>query len=140
MQQRHDVGKGNRYLTIAVFVIMITTLSIAGCTTSTTNTAQGVSLKATQVTAPQAIGSPYTYTPKAGYKFVMYNVTLTSGGSGSRYVHPMFFTVHDSNNNAYGRSLATSDESIAGFPNNVKANQGDKVSGLSCSKYRKMLR
>jgi hypothetical protein len=45
-------------------------------------------------------------------------------------VHTTFFTAHDSNNNTYGISQATNDKSIEGFPNNVKANQGDKVTGL----------
>ncbi|MGZ4947204.1 MAG: DUF4352 domain-containing protein [Halobacteriota archaeon] len=120
-------------LAVAVFIILIASLSVAGCTTSTTNSAQGtVGLKATPVTAPQAIGSSYgyTYTPKQGYKFVMYNVTVTNEDSKSQNAHTMFFTAHDTNNNTYGISQATNDKSIAGFPNNVMTNPGDKVSGL----------
>ncbi|MGZ4892286.1 MAG: DUF4352 domain-containing protein [Halobacteriota archaeon] len=116
-----------------VAIVVLASLLIAGCTSSTTNNTQGtVSLKATQVTAPQAIGSPvgYTYTPKQGYKFVMYNVTVTNQDSKSRNVHTTFFTAHDANNNTYGISQATNDKSIAGFPNNVMTNPGDRVSGL----------
>ena len=89
-----------------------------------------MSLKATQVTAPQSIGSPYTYTPKQGYKFVIFNTTVTNTGSNSRNTHTMFFTVHDSNGNTYGISQATNDKSIAGYPNNIMMNSGDKVNGL----------
>jgi hypothetical protein len=89
-----------------------------------------VSLKATQVTAPQSIGSPYTYTPKQGFKFVMFNTMVTNMGSNSRNTHTMFFTVHDSNGNTYGISQATNDKSLAGYPNNVRMNSGDKVTGL----------
>ncbi len=115
---------------LAIIVLaMVASLSVAGCTSSTTS--QGtVSLKATQVTAPQAIGSPYTYTPKGGYKFVMFNTTVTNTASNSRNTHTMFFTVHDSNGNTYGISQATNDKSIAGYPNNVMMNPGDKVTGL----------
>jgi hypothetical protein len=114
---------------IAVLSLVVASLLVAGCTSSTTS--QGtVSLKATQVTAPQAVGSPYTYTPKQGYKFVMYNVTVTNTASNSRNTHTTFFTVHDSDGNTYGISQATNDNSIAGYPNNVMINPGDKVTGL----------
>jgi predicted small secreted protein len=114
-----------------IALVMIASLSVAGCTSSTTNTTQGTaSLKATQVTAPQAIGSPYTYTPKQGYKFVMFNTTVTNTASNSRNTHTLFFTLHDSNGNTYGISQATNDKSIAGYPNNVMMNPGDKVTGL----------
>ena len=116
---------------IAVLLLMVLSLLVAGCTTNTTSNTQGtVSLKATQVTAPQSIGSPYIYTPKQGYKFVMYNVTVANGDSKSRNTHTQFFTVHDSSNNTYGISQATNDKSIAGYPNNVRMNSGDKVNGL----------
>jgi ABC-type oligopeptide transport system substrate-binding subunit len=48
---------------IIVLSLVAASLLVSGCTSSTTSTTQGtVSLKATQVTAPQSIGSPYIYT------------------------------------------------------------------------------
>jgi hypothetical protein len=116
-------------LIAAIVVLLLASLVIAGCTSQST-TQEQVSVKATQVTAPQAIGSLYTYTPKQGDEFVMFNVTVTNQGSNTILTHTTFFTVHDSNGNAYGISQATNDNSIAGYPNNVNINPGDKVTGL----------
>lgn len=60
----------------------------------------------------------------------MFNVTVTNRGSNTILTHTTFFTVHDSNGSAYGISQATNDNSIAGYPNNVNINPGDKVTGL----------
>jgi hypothetical protein len=119
---------------VAVLLLMVASLLVSGCTT-TQNTAQNaaqgtMSVKVTQVPAPATIGSPYVYAPKHGYKFVMFNTTVTNINANSRNVHTLFFTLHDSNNNAYSVSQATNDKSIAGFPNNVVTQPGDKVNGL----------
>ena len=116
-------------LIAAIVVLLLASLVKAGCTSQST-TQEQVSVKTTQVTAPQAISSPYTYTPKQGDEFVMFNVTVTNQGSNTILKHTTFFTVHDSNGNAYGISQASNDNSIAGYPNNVNINPGDKVTGL----------
>jgi len=121
---------------IIVLLLVVASLLVSGCTTSNTsntsdNTKLGyMGLKVTSVPAPATIGSPYVYTPKQGYKFVMYNATVTNINATDRYVHTNFFTLHDSKNIAYGISQATNDKSIAGFPNNVLTHPGDKVNGL----------
>ena len=90
----------------------------------------------TQVPAPANIGPSSLFnTPKAGYKFVFFNVTVTninaSGSTGQgRTVRPDFFTLHDSNGYAYGVSPLVRDLHIAGFPYNVITHPGDHVNGL----------
>jgi hypothetical protein len=121
---------------IVVLSLVVASFSVAGCTTNTTsntsdNTKLGyMGLKVTSVPAPATIGSPYVYTPKQGYKFVMYNATVTNINATDRYVNANFFTLHDLNNTAYGISQATNDKSIAGFPYNVMTHPGDKVNGI----------
>ncbi len=44
-------------------------------------------------------------------------------------MRPDFFTLHDSNDTAYGVSLLVRDLHIAGFPYNVMTHPGDQVSG-----------
>ena len=117
-----------------VLLLLITSLLVAGCTTTSTSndtTKLGyMGVKVTQVPAPATIGSPYVYTPKAGYKFVMFNATVTNINATARNVDLHFFTLHDSNNFAYGVSPATQDKSIAGFPSYVLTHPGDKTNGL----------
>ena len=85
----------------------------------------------TQVPAPANIGPSSLFnTPKAGYKFVMFNATVTNINATARNVDLHFFTLHDSNNFAYGVSPATQDKSIAGFPSYVLTHPGDKTNGL----------
>ncbi|MGZ4906696.1 MAG: DUF4352 domain-containing protein [Halobacteriota archaeon] len=123
--------------TITVFLLVLASLSVAGCSnTQTTQSADNstklgyVGAKATQVPAPSKIGSPYVYTPKAGYKFVMFNATVTNINATDRYVNSTFFTLYDSSKTPYPLSYATTDKSIASFPNDVMTHPGDKVSGL----------
>jgi len=122
-------------LALAVIFITVTATLIAGCTSSTTSTKSGsnvgtMNLEVVRVPAPATIGSPYVYEPKAGFTFIMFNTTVTNVDATSRNVDPLYFTLNDSDGNAYSRSLATDDKSIAGFPNNVVTNPGDKVNGL----------
>lgn len=113
---------------IVVLSLVVASLLVSGCTSSTTSntsTSGNVDVKVISVTAPATIGIP-----KQGYKFVTYNATVTNTNAPSRQVNVTFFTLLDSNNNKYNVSQAMNNRSIAGFPNGVVTNPGDKVSGL----------
>jgi Domain of unknown function (DUF4352) len=115
---------------IAVLLLVVASLSVCGCTSSTTsNTSDNTKLgymdvKVTSVPSTATIGNQSISTPKPGYKFVMYNTTVTNINATKRNVHTSFFTLHDSNNYTYSASYAST------FPNNVFTNPGDKVNGI----------
>jgi hypothetical protein len=50
-------------------------------------------------------------------------------------VNANFFTLHDSNNYAYGISYAANDKSIAGFPHNVMTQRIRVTLVLAASKF-----
>lgn len=127
----------------AITVLLLVSLSIAGCTSTQNTTKQGIptnklgymGVNVTEVPAPASVGSSSLFnTPKAGYKFVFFNATVTninaSGPGLGRTVSPDYFTLHDSNGYAYGVSPLVNDLHIAGFPYNVITHPGDKVNGL----------
>jgi hypothetical protein len=127
----------------AITVLLLVSLSIAGCTSTQNVTTQGtpsnklgyMGVNVTQVPAPTSIGSVSLFnTPEAGYKFVFFNATVTNINASSvglgRTVSADYFTLHDSNGHAYGVSPLVSDLHIAGFPHNVITHPGDKVNGL----------
>lgn len=128
----------------AITVLLLVSLSIAGCTSTQNTTMQGIpsnklgymGVNVAQVPAPASIGSSSLFnTPKAGYKFVFFNATVTNiNASGSvgrgRTVRADYFTLHDSNGYAYGVSSLVSDLHVAGFPYDAITHPGDKVNGL----------
>jgi hypothetical protein len=128
----------------AITVLVLVSLSIAGCTSTQNVTTPGtpsnklgyMSINVTQVPAPTSVGSSSLFnTPNAGDKFVFFNTTVTNiNASGSvglgRTVSADYFTLHDSNGHAYSVSPLVNDLHIAGFPHNVITHPGDKVNGL----------
>jgi len=127
---------------ITVLLLVIASLLVSGCTTSTTSTTSNTSdntklgymdVKVTSVPSTATTGTQSVSTPKLGYKFVMYNTTVTNINATKRNVHTSYFTLHDSNNYTYSASYAST------FPNNVFTLLGDKVNGITFLKYRKTL-
>ena len=101
---------------IIVFLLVVVSLSIAGCT-STQNSTQNqgnptatlsnsISISAQAVQSPQQIGNSSIFgIPKSGDEFVMYNVTLTNiNAVDGPATTASKFTVQDTNNNSYGVS------------------------------------
>jgi HEAT repeat protein len=70
-------------------------------------------------------------TPSPGNKYVLYNVTLTNTNAQDRQVSPLFFALHDANNNVYNIQELTQSRYLSqAFPSGYTMTQpGDKVSG-----------
>ncbi len=118
---------------IAVLLLVVASLLVSGCTSTTSDIriSKTFGMKATQETAPQEIGFK---TPNKGYKFVMYNVTVTNEGSDPLPMHIASFTANDSNNNTYEVNNATYTKGFAHFPYSGDAyiviSPRDKATGL----------
>ena len=96
-----------KFLTVAAVLLLVaTSMTICGCTSNTNPTskdtaAMNVTYKAVKV--PQKYGSG-TYageTPKVGYKFIGYNVTLTNVNAKDKYVAYNDFELRDNSGNVY---------------------------------------
>jgi hypothetical protein len=83
---------------------------------------------AKSVQSPQKFG---VATLRAGYKYVMYKVTLTNVNARDRQVDALFFTLRDANDNVYYvESLVQCKYLSHAFPANYRVTQpGDKVTG-----------
>jgi len=118
-----------------VGLVMLLVMSVCGCTTSQ-NTQQNqtaqlnnaISIAAKSVESPQQFN---VSTPSPGNKYVLYNVTLTNMNARDRQVSPLFFALHDANNNVYNiHQLIQSRYLSQAFPYGYTITQpGDKMSG-----------
>jgi hypothetical protein len=112
-------------------ITVIVSLSIAGCTSSTTNTnpENKVNVTAKSVQSPQQFN---VSTPSPGNKYVLYNVTFTNTNAPNTRVSGYFsFALLDANNNVYAvNQLIQSRYLSQAFPYGSTTTQpGDKVSG-----------
>ncbi|MGZ4950951.1 MAG: DUF4352 domain-containing protein [Halobacteriota archaeon] len=135
-------------LAIAVFVIMIASLSIAGCInnpsppssspgsyvapaspTSTPSSGGAVSLKVNSMTQSSQLGSQFAATPSPGRTFVVFDVTLTNLNKNNLYLgSPIYFKLTTSDGTVYQYTSNTFrlDNYLTGVLN---TNPGDKVTG-----------
>jgi Domain of unknown function (DUF4352) len=129
---------------IAVLLLVVASLLVAGCTQTTTPTntptaSQQVVVTATptttareqvsavKVTVPQQIGK---YAPNASNKFVAYNVTIRNIDVDMSSSNPFNFQLRDTEGNIYQPSTATFDNSFNAGLKNMNTQPGDKVSGI----------
>jgi len=55
---------------------------------------------------------------------------VKSVNATNRLVTPLFFTLHDADNNTHNIDLATNDSSVHGLPTAVLAKPGDTMNGV----------
>jgi len=118
---------------IAFLLLVVVSLTIAGCTSSTTNTnpENKVNVTAVEVASPQKFGTYYT--PSPGNKYVLYNVTFTNINAPNTQISGYFsFALLDANNNMFAVQQGIQSTSLLqAFPYGYTTTQpGDKVSGL----------
>jgi Domain of unknown function (DUF4352) len=135
---------------IAVLLLVVASLLVAGCTTGnpsstsnptdvqgkvnspqatavpTANNDAQIRLSATQATVPQQIG---TYTPKAGYKFVAFNVTIKNIAAPKYYTNAYDWQLRDTAGGVYKPATPTYSSEIEGL-DGTNTIPGDVVSGL----------
>jgi uncharacterized protein YceK len=116
---------------LIVLLLVVVSLSMAGCTSSTTNTnPANVNVTAKAVQSPQQFSN--VVTPSPGNKYVMYNLTFTNINAPNTQVDGYFsFALLDANNNVYPtHQLIQSRYLSNAFPyGSTKTQPGDKVSG-----------
>jgi hypothetical protein len=121
---------------LAVLLLVVVSLSMAGCTSSTTSPTTNTNPANVNVTA-KAVQSPQQFNnnvvaPSPGNKYVMYNLTFTNINAPNTQVDGYFsFALLDANNNVYPtHQLIQSRYLSTAFPyGSTKTQPGDKVSG-----------
>lgn len=134
---------------LIVISLVAVSLSVAGCPDSTTSSpspsdVQGkvsspqatavptanndaqLRVSATQATVPQQIG---TYTPKAGYKYVAFNVTIRNIAAPKYYTNAYDWQLRDTAGGVYKPATPTYSSEIEGL-DGTNTMPGDIVSGL----------
>ncbi len=129
-----------------LLLVIVASLSVAGCTETTqpysnpsaqatatpTVTAIPTSavvleqVSAVKVMVPQQIG---IYAPKAGNKFVGFNVTIKNIAADVSNSNPFNWQLRDTTGNIYAPGIATYSDAINGLKN-LNTQPGDKVSGV----------
>ena len=124
---------------ITVLLLVVASLSVAGCTQTTTQTPgsgqQTVTatsgkeqVSAIKVTVPQKIG---LQTPKTGYKFVGFNVTIKDIAADPGQSDAGYWTLRDTAGHVYTYSdNATYDMANVDKLPIMKMQPGDSVSGI----------
>ena len=123
---------------IIVLSLVVASLLVAGCTSSTqnTNTQSGQSNNSVSISAqavqspPQIMSGSLPINPATGNKFVMFNVTFTNINAPSLSVYNRYFTVQDTNNNTYPMANFNQDLVTKHFPASTTTNPGMKVNGV----------
>lgn len=124
-------------MAVLVVLVIIASLSVAGCpdkTKQTTSNIGGsnpvVSLTVNSVTTSDQIGSPpLGSTPSPGYKYVIIDATVTNTGKNDLYMgNPGYFKLTTNDGTVYQYSSASFrlDNYLTGVSN---TNPGDKVTG-----------
>jgi len=118
---------------IVVLLLLVASLSVAGCTT--TNTTTNTNKEDTVNVTAKAVQSPQQFnfsTPRPGNKYVQYNVTFTNINAQNNQVSGYFsFALLDANNNVYNVVQGIQSNSLPqAFPLGYTTTQpGDKVTG-----------
>ena len=136
-------------------LLVVVSLSIAGCTTLTTNhtssspTVTSPSASPTQATnnswlehlpidhgmrvAVSALRLPNqidTKEPKPNNKFVAYNCTVQNINASDRPVSIAYFTAQDTRSNSYNCSDLSNDLTISNFKGSAHSQPGDILGGI----------
>ena len=130
---------------IIVLLLLVASLSVAGCTQTTTQTTSSPTasqksvvtatptpretVSAAMVTVPQQVSTQFTtYAPNASHKFVGFNVTINNIAAQISNSNPYNWQLRDTSGNIYEPSIAT--YAITNGLKNVNTQPGDKVSGI----------
>ena len=128
-----------KYALPLLFICALVLSATTGCTTQQTTqsaqnaTGQQQASDAMSVTVKSAGSSMQVgsfNTPKAGYKYVLYNTTVKNNNVKSQGISPGFFTLRLSNGNVTNVDSAMYDPSINGLQNVMSSQPGDVVSGV----------
>jgi hypothetical protein len=120
---------------IAVLVLVVAFLSVAGCTTQQQTTQSGnatpattadMSVAAKVVQTPQQIGGE---TPRPGYKFVAYNCTVKNINAQNRPIAPNYWSLMDTGGRVYNISGLTIVQSLNPFGGTSHSQPRDVISG-----------
>jgi hypothetical protein len=139
---------------VVVLSLVVASLFVAGCTTSTTNqtsspTIASVSASPTQVTSntwlehlptnhgmrvavsatrlPNQIGRQE---PQPSYEFVAYNCTVQNINASDRPVAISYFTAQDTRGHSYNFSSLSNDLTIGNFKGSAHSQPGDILGGI----------
>jgi hypothetical protein len=130
----------NPITAIAVLSIVVVSLLVVGCTTTTQNTVQSTAsaTRQQQATDPltvtiKATGSSMQvgsfFSSKAGYTYVFYNATVKNNNVKNQVVSPGFFSLRTSDGRVYDVDPAMYDKSVDSLQNVQRTQPGDIVSG-----------
>jgi hypothetical protein len=139
---------------VAVMLIVIVVLAVAGCTTPTTNqtsspivtspsavptqttgnswlehlpTNHGMRVGVSAIRLPDQIG---TQEPQPNYRFVAYNCTVQNVNASDRPVAITYFTAQDTRGNSYNSSGLSNDLTTSTFKGSAHSQPGDTLGGI----------
>ena len=116
---------------LAVLLLVVASLLVTGCTTSTTssNSTPGLDITAKQL--PSNYQAAQVPTPSAGNKYVMFNLTVKNVNEKDGNIDAYAFKLRDTGGNVYGRTWFLG--GLGGptqFDSMSHTQSGDKVSGV----------
>ncbi len=126
-----------KYALPLLFIGALVLVATTGCTTQNTTQSAGNS-------AGQSSSNPLSVnviptgtsmqvgefnTPKAGYEYISYNVTVKNNNAPNQDVNPLFFTLRTSDGKVYDIDTATYDSSVHDFKVVTNTQPGDVASG-----------
>jgi hypothetical protein len=120
-----------------LFIGALVLVATTGCTTqNTTQSAGGGTgqssgnpLSVTVVPMGTSMQVGEFNTPKSGFEYISYNVTVKNNNAPNQDMNPLFFTLRTSDGKAYDVDSATYDSSVHGFTSVSNTQAGDVASG-----------
>jgi hypothetical protein len=120
---------------IAVLVLVVASLLVAGCTqtTTTTQSSNGSATETGGITATaKAVTMPtlqHTVTPTPGNKYIAYNCTVKNINAQNRPIAPNYWSLMDTGGRVYNISGLTIVQSLNPFGGTSHSQPGDVISG-----------
>lgn len=129
-----------KYALPLLFVGALVLSATTGCITPQNTVQQAASTPAGQQSSGDPISVTVTptgtsmqvgsyNTPKTGYKYVSYSVTVKNNNANNQIVSPGFVSLRTSDGKAYDVDSAMYDKSVDGLQNVMSTQPGDTVSG-----------
>jgi hypothetical protein len=120
-----------------LFIGALVLVATTGCTTQNTTQSSGggtgqssgnpLSVSIVPMGTAMQVGE--FNTPKSGYQYVSYNVTVKNNNAPDQDMNPLFFSLRTSDGKVFDPDSAMYDQSVNGFQSASNTQPGDHASG-----------